>query len=269
MAANETGGASAQGVGGSTWVPPSYADAGSVPPTVDESGLPQGTCRSGALYYRSGTLITSSSIPVERLDPPESRPEWANTTNLNELSGPMRWNTLCEPYGLGLAENGEVRFPPGDGDVPVLSGAAAPAPSYGCNDYVSCHQGGGVGVTWDCGAVPRGTGGAFTGGVYALIGYVNYGTVTFPRPGAVIQQTLYIGNGRALLASNDDNNFGLVGTYTYVISDNAISLTANCESQPAQYRAFPAQATFTVTESGLELFDSARQVRSTFVRITP
>jgi hypothetical protein len=105
--------------------------------------------------------------------------------------------------------------------------------------------------------------------VYALVGYVTYDQATYPKLGAVILQTLYIGYGRALLVSDDDNNFGFVGTYTYAVTDNVVTFTPNCESQASQYRAFPAQATFTGTASGLEFFDSARNVRSTFVRITP
>jgi hypothetical protein len=260
-----------RGTGGGTWVTPVYPDGGSFPPTVDASGLPLGTCRSGPLYYRSGTFMDSNSIPVERQEPPEVRPSWANTSNLDELAGssPSRWNLMCQPWGLGLADNGVLRFPPGDGDLrPILSGAATPAPTYSCNDYVACHSGGRVGVTWDCGSVPQGTGGVLNG-VYALVGYVTYDQATYPKLGALISQTLYIAHGRALLVSNDDNNMGLVGTYTYAIDGNVVSFTANCESQGPDYRAFPAQATFTATPSGLELFDSVRNIRSTFVLVTP
>jgi hypothetical protein len=106
-------------------------------------------------------------------------------------------------------------------------------------------------------------------GVYALVGYVTYDQATYPKLGAVILQTLYIGHGRALLVSDDDNNFGFVGTYTYAVNGNTVAFKPICESQPSQYRAFPAEATFTVTESGLEIFDSARNVRSTFHLVSP
>jgi hypothetical protein len=112
-----------------------------------------------------------------------------------------------------------------------------------------------------------GTGGAITPGVYVLTGYVSFGSDTFPRPGSRIFQTLYMTSASALLVSDDDNNFAELGSYTYAVTGNQISVAEVCEYQPLRYRAFPGDATFTVSGSILEFFDATRRVRSTFQRI--
>jgi hypothetical protein len=106
-----------------------------------------------------------------------------------------------------------------------------------------------------------------TPGAYALTGYVQFQSDTYPTLGGRIWQTLYVGASSALLISDDGNNFHFRGTYTYSIEDNRIVFVPSCESSLARYRAFPGAATFSATGTILEFFDETRRVRSTFQRI--
>ena len=122
-----------------------------------------------------------------------------------------------------------------------------------------------MGVSSDCGDAPVGTGGTIVPGAYVLTEYVRFaGGTSYPTPGAHIQQTLYMTGESALLISDDDNNFILDGTYRYLARGNAIGFAVFCETQPAQYRAFPTTATFTATGTTLELYDATRKVRQKF-----
>jgi hypothetical protein len=244
---------------------------------VDSQGLPRATCRTGALYAPLEHGTDSSSIPVELLLPAADRPEWARTTNLEELlrltpplsqtyvRGPPSSTCAQGPIEIGL--DGALASASGEAGLSIWTEKAAPDTSCGAVGNASCHPHGAAGVSWDCGALPEGEGGPIVSGVYALVGYVRYEGTSFPALGAYVVQTLYLTDQSAFVVSYDDNDFGYAGTARYVVTGKRLMFTETCGSQPVMYRPFPAQPTYTAAGRVLELFDEARNVRSTFVRM--
>jgi hypothetical protein len=133
---------------------------------------------------------------------------------------------------------------------------------------VHCHRGGNVLAIAQCGDLPAGAGGNILPGAYTLTEYASYGSgSTYPAPGVNVTQTLYLTESSLLLISDDSNNFYFTGNYRSTVDKNQVTFETLCESTLPQYRAFPAEATFTATTSTLELFDTTRQVRTKYTKI--
>jgi hypothetical protein len=255
--------------------PDARTDAGMRPSaTVDSQGLPRATCRSGDLYAPLAHGFDSSSLPVELLLPAADRPDWAVTQNLMVLPGltpPLSEtyvrgpaSTTCAQGDVALASGGMLVHGAPEFGVSVWTEKTAATPDCNTVQQSACHPHGAAGVTWDCGTLPEGAGGPIAPGVYALVGYVRYEGTSYPALGGYIVQTLYLDADGAFVVSYDDNNFGYAGASTYITKRNQIAFAEKCGSQPAMYRAFPAAATYTASRRTLELFDKARNVRSTY-----
>ena len=243
-------------------------EAGVVAPTAPV-GDPPATCRQGPLYYPStGLPGVPNSIPNECLGTGPEPVQWSSSIcSFLQSTG----NTQeCVDAGWGLTGQGALENPRSQGALPVLTNTS-PVQLLSVQGldtaWIHCHRGGMVGVTWDCGSVPVGAGGTLATGAYVLTEYVRFGGDSFPSLGAHIVQTLYVTASSLLLISDDDNNFCFDGTYTYVVQGNRIAFNALRESQPPFYRAFPASATFRATPTRLDLYDTTRLVRATYVRL--
>jgi hypothetical protein len=223
------------------------------------------TCRPRQLLYYKSTGLPGvpNSIPVECAGP--NPIEWSSVL-CSTLSGTAN-TQVCVDAGWGLTGQGMLEHPRSQSALAVLTNPSGlqVGSSWADSSWIHCQRGGFVGVTWDCGSVPVGAGGTITTGVYVLAEYVRYGGDSFPSLGAHIWQTLYVTSSSVLFVSDDDNNFGFDGTYTYSVQGNRIAFTAVSESSLPDYRAFPGSATFQATPSAFELYDATRQVRATYV----
>jgi hypothetical protein len=180
----------------------------------------------------------------------------------------------CYDKGWGLGGDGVLRDQREPADMTIFTAAApgqnVPADGSACLrlNWWHCHLGNRILGVADPAPTPTGIGGTITPGAYALVSIAATGGEDAGLlVGTGTTQTLYFSDSSVLFQSDDDRRFAFTGSYRYAVDGASLSLVPTCESQPARYRQWSLDVTFTATPSVIELFSPTLKYRATYERV--